>query len=81
MGELHKILDGRIDSGEHRHPVDPEACRRHWMGSAHDGAIFFPGLWRRDPVADSNEQRRRVQQRVLIDRYAPSLARVVNTLR
>lgn len=56
LGELHKILDGRINSGEHCHSVDPEARWRHWMGSPDDGAIILCGLWRGNPVVHPDER-------------------------
>jgi len=56
LGELHEILDGSINSGEHRHSVDPEARRYHWMGSADDGAVIFRGLWRGNHVVSPDEQ-------------------------
>lgn len=56
LGELHEILDGRINSGEHRHSVDPKACWCHWMGSPDDGAVIVRGLRRGDPVVYPDEQ-------------------------
>lgn len=56
LGELHEILDGRINSREHRHSVDPEACGRHWMGSPDDGAVILCGLWRGNPVVPPDER-------------------------
>lgn len=52
LGELHKILDGRINSGEPRHSVYPKTCWYH----IHNGAVFFHGLWHGDFVVPPNER-------------------------
>jgi hypothetical protein len=56
LGELHKILDGCVHCGKHCHSIDPETCWCHWMGSTHDGALIFCGLWRGNPVVPPDEQ-------------------------
>ncbi|OEL26883.1 hypothetical protein BAE44_0012097 [Dichanthelium oligosanthes] len=56
LGELHEILDGRIDSGEHRYSVNPKARWCHWMGSADDGAVIIRGVWRGNRVVSPDKQ-------------------------
>lgn len=61
LGKIYAVLDRSFCGRKHCNTLHLKACRCHWMGRSHHGALILLDFCTGDSVCSTNEQRWRVQ--------------------